>query len=168
MTRIIWNSVAVVVGIAAGFAAGALVVGIRFLEQPNTAHYFSFVGIGWGVAEGAFDDNSSDAKDLLQKNLVILEAGMDARSHLDPPVKNALLLQAALTKARLSILEKKAGNVDLARGYMAAAQVNLQSLGWLDYSAAHIERVVQPHHSPPGGAPLVKPASVNLPNQPTK
>jgi len=168
MKRIVWNSVAVIVGMAAGFAAGALVVGIRFLEQPNTHHYFSFVGIGWGVSEGAFDDNSSDAKDLLQKNLVLLESGMDPRSELDPRMKKALLLQAALTKARLSIIEKKAGNVDLATGYMAAAQANLKSLGWLDYSAVHIERVVQAHRSPLAGAPPVKPVSVNLPNQPTK
>ena len=158
MKRIVWNSVAVIIGIATGLAAGSLLVAIRFFEQPNSTHYLAFAGIGWGVSEGAFDDNARDAKDLLQKNLLILESGMDPKSSIEASMKKALLLQAALTKARLSILEKRAGNVDQARGYLAAAQANLKSLGWLDYSAAHIEKVVQPRPTPVK-EPSVKPAA---------
>jgi hypothetical protein len=168
MKRIIANSVVVLVGIAIGVCAGWLLGALTFLQRPNTTHYLAFAGIGWGVSEGAFDDNATDAKDLLRKNLVLLEAGLDPRSTVDPSIKRALLLQAAFTKARLSILEKKFGNEDQAKSYMSAAQADLKSLGWRDYSAAHIEQAVRPHHTTSTSAPSVKPASAQLPGAQTK
>jgi len=87
-------------------------------------------------------------------------------------MKQALLLHAALTKARLSILEKQDGNADQAASYMSAAHEDLKSLGWRDVSEANIlafartlptsKRVTPPNKLPrsnPASASQVKPAS---------
>lgn len=168
MKKMVLNSAMVIVGAAVGFAAGDFIVAMRFWGQTTETRYSMWTTIAQVVSEEAFEKNSPDAEKVLRKHLTLLENGMDPRSGLEPSMKKALLLQAAFVKARLSILEKRAGQVEQAASYMSAAQADLQSLGWLDYSAAHIERVVQPHRSTPTSAPSVKPASVNLPGQPAR
>jgi len=139
MKKIIFNSVAVLAGVALGVVAGILVSGMKMFEKPPTpARYFEWIAIGWGVSEHAFQENSNDAEHVLKVHLAFIENGIDSRSSLDPAMKKALLLHAALTKARLSVVENQAGHAGQAASYMSAAQADLKSLGWRDVSEANI------------------------------
>jgi len=145
MKKIVLNLVAVLAGVALGAIAGNVVFFFSpqmfekiFETRPTSVRYFTWIGLGWGVSESAFEENSKDAKRFLKGHLTRIENGMDPRSSLDPAMKKALLLHAALTKARLSVLEKQAGNADQAASYMSAAQGDLKSLGWRDVSEANI------------------------------
>ncbi len=143
MKKIVLNSFAVLAGVALGAITGILVFSPQVFEtmfdtRPTSVRYFTWIAMGWGVSEHAFEENSKDAEHLLKGHLTFIENGMDPRSNLDPAMKKALLLHAALTKARLSILENQAGNADQAASYMSAAQGDLKSLGWRDVSEANI------------------------------
>src|SRR5215471_17328518 len=168
MKKIVLNSVMVIVGVAFGFVAGDFLVAMRFFGKPTLTRYAMWTTIAQGVSERAFEENSSDAPQLQRKHLWLLENGMDPSSRLDPSMKKGLLLQAALTKARLSILEKRSGNAEQADSYMSSAQADLKTLGWLDYSAAHVEQTVQPRPAKPVATPSVKPASAQVPAIQTK
>lgn len=138
MKKIVLNSVVLLAGMALGLAAGTLAFAAKWFESRTPARYFELLGMGWGVSENAIAENSNDAEHLLQGHLTVIENGMGPKSSIDPAMKKALLLHAALTKARLSILENQAGHGDQAASYMSAAQADLKSLGWNDVSEANI------------------------------
>ena len=144
MKKVLLSSVVVLAGIGIGFSAGEVYSLHRVKESLATeAGYFNWAGMGWMVSWDAFDANAKDAKEVLLKALQIYENGMQPQSSLDPEMKKALRLQAALTKARLSVLEDKAGNADQARSYMSAAQADLKSLGWTDCSEEAILKMIE-------------------------
>ena len=162
MKKIVLNSVAVLAGVALGAIAGIVVFSPQVFEtvfetRPTSVRYFVWIGIGWGVSENAFAENSKDAEHLLKGHLTFIEKGMDPKSSLDPAMKKALLLHAALTKARLSILENQAGNADQATSYMSAAQGDLKSLGWRDVSEANILTFAR---TPPTGKRVTPPSDL--------
>ncbi len=143
MKKILFNSVVVCAGLAVGGALGNVLFTVGLLDRLTPKRYFMWSGAGWSASENAFNQNAKDAKELLLKALTVYEAGIGPNSNLDRSMKKALLLQAALTKARLSVLENGSGNSDQAKLYMSAAQADLKNLGWTNYSEAHILRVVQ-------------------------
>ncbi|MBZ5523366.1 MAG: hypothetical protein LAP21_14110 [Acidobacteriia bacterium] len=149
MKKVLLNAVAVCVGLAVGVAAGDVLFTVGLFNRPGPERYFTLTGIGWTASENALNRNAKDAKDLLLKNLKICEAGTGPDSHLDRSMKKALLLQAALTRARLSVVENGSGNSDQARLYMSAAQTDFRNLGWTDYSESHILRVLRQPTWPP-------------------
>src|SRR5260370_11912511 len=119
MKKIVLNSVAVLFGVALGAVAGNLFSEMQLFKtvyetRPTPMHYFAWIGLGWGISENAFEENSKDAEHILKGRLTFIQNGMDPRSSLHPAMKKALLLHAALTKARLSILENQADHADQA------------------------------------------------------
>jgi len=148
MKRAFLNIALVLCGAVIAMLAGEGYLAARLFQGPSyEARYFAIAGIGWGISENDFDQSSNsnfkEAQASLTRVLGVYEQGIREESPVDPTMKKALRLQIALTRARLSVLASEAGEAGPAKQYMAAAQADLQALGWIDTSEAHVRKVIE-------------------------
>jgi hypothetical protein len=151
MKKLLLQSVAVIVGIILGSAAGGYLTFHRYARDYAIVRAFAWAGIFVAVAENQYDQNSSDAKQGLLYTLNVYSQGVQSSS-LDPTMNKALRMNRGLIEARLSVLENEAGNADLAKSYLSKAQEDLKAVGWVDYSEANILQAVKRQPVPPCGA----------------
>ncbi len=136
MKKVVLQSIVVIVGVILGGAAGGYLTFHRYARDHALVRAFAWAGIFVAVSENQYDQNSSDAK-------------QDQSSSIDTTMNKALRMKRGLIEARLSVLEKEAGNVDLAKSYLSKAQEDLKAVGWVDHSEANILQAVKRQPVPP-------------------
>jgi hypothetical protein len=142
MKRILLRSIAVLVGIAVGCAAGGYLTFHTYSQKYATVRYFAWAGIFAAVSEGQYDKNTSDAKQDLLNTLALYDRGVQS-SNIDPTLKKSLCMNRGLIEARLSVLEDEGGDADRAKSDMSKAQEDLKAAGWVDRSEANILQAVR-------------------------
>ena len=160
MKKVLLQSVAVIVGVILGGAAGGYLTFHRYARDHALVRAFAWAGIFAAVSENQYDQNSSDAKQDLLYTLNLFSQGVQSSS-IDPTMNKALRMKRGLIEARLSVLENEAGNVDLAKSFLSKAQEDLKAVGWVDHSEANILQAVKRQSVPPCGAPPQNVAKTN-------
>jgi len=148
MKKVVLQSIVVIVGVILGGAAGGYLTFHRYARDHALVRAFAWAGIFVAVSENQYDQNSSDAKQDLFYTLNLYTQGVQSSS-IDTTMNKALRMKRGLIEARLSVLEKEAGNVDLAKSYLSKAQEDLKAVGWVDHSEANILQAVKRQPVPP-------------------
>ena len=150
MKKLLLQSIAVIVGIAMGGAAGGSLTFHRYARKYAIVRAFAWTGIFAAVSENQYDLNSRDAKRDLLYTLDLYRQGVQS-SNIDPIMSKALRIKCGLIEARLSVIENEARNIDRAKSYMLKAQEDLKAVGWVDPSEANILQTVKRQPVPPCG-----------------
>jgi hypothetical protein len=129
-----------------GFAAGRYLPFGKYTQHDPVLFFSAFSEPGWKMTEESYNHNAKDAKQLLLTTLSIGES--DIQQVMPEQMKKALVMRSALTKARLAVLEREAGNYDQAKDYLAKAEADLKAIGWKDYSDAAILKAIKRPHDP--------------------
>lgn len=142
MKRILFLSIAIILGIVLGGVAGGYLTFHRYARDYALVRAFAWAGISDAVSVNQFNENSSDARQELLVALSFFTQGIKS-SAVDPKMKSALRMNSGLVEARLSILENESGDIDGANSYLTKAQEDLKAVGWVDHSAANILQAVR-------------------------
>jgi hypothetical protein len=153
MKKLFLQAALVIVGIVVGGTAGGYLTFHRYARDYALVRAFAWTGIFDAVSVNQYNENSKDAKQELLSTLGLYTQGVRS-SAIDPTMKNALRMNCGLLEARLSVIENESGNVEGAKSYLAKAQEDLKSVGWVDHSEANILQAVKRQPvSPCGPAP---------------
>lgn len=147
MRRIAFGTIAVLVGLLIGMAAGALVTFANYDHDYHVIRVLSWAEITQSVSENKFYARTPDAEKFLKIALAIFQQNADS-PFIDSEMRRALRMNCGEFEAQLSELENERGNTDQARSYMAKAQADLKAVGWTDYSKDKIIQVFQGTPSP--------------------
>lgn len=165
MKKILLQSAAVLVGIVIGCIVGGYFTFHRYAQNYQNARFFAWTGIFSAVSENQYDQNTSDAKKELHMLLGYFKQATDSIV-TDPTLRNAFLMNCGLVEARLSVLEKEAGNVELSKTYLSKAQEDLKAVGWVDYSESNILLAVKRKPVVPCGTAPQTTAKTNTTSKP--
>ncbi len=165
MNKILLQSAVVIVGIAMGCATGGYLTFHRYARDYQTVRAFAWTGIFSAVSENQCDQNSSDAKKELQVLLDVFKRATNSTA-TDATMRSAFLMNCGLVEARLSVLEKEAGDVDLSKTYLSKAQEDLKATGWVDYSESNILQAVKRKPVVPCGTAPRTTAKTNTTSKP--
>lgn len=137
MKRIIASILIILAGLVIGLGVGTYSAFAHYAQGYSIPRFFASSELAFSLANDSFERRSGDAKALLLKSLATYESGM--RSSIPGPMmKNAMRMRTGLIKARLSVLEKEAGNIVQSNSYMAEAQADFKTVGWIDTSETRI------------------------------
>ena len=160
MKKILLQSIVVIVGFVAGSVAGGYLTFYRYARDYAVVRAFAWTEIFDAVSVNQYNQNSKDAKQELAHALDFYTQGVKS-SAVDPPMKNVLRMNCGLIEARLSVLEKEAGNIDRAKSYLSKAQEDLAAVGWVDHSEATILQAVKRQPVSPCGTSSQNAAKTN-------
>jgi hypothetical protein len=165
MTRILFQAAVVLFGIVVGCATGGYLTFHRYARDYQIVRAFAWTGIFSAVSENQYDQNTTDAKKELQVLLDIFKQETNSTA-IDGMMRNAFLMNGGLVEARLSVLEKEAGNVELSKTYLSKAQEDLKAAGWIDYSESNILQAVKRKPVVPCGTAPQTTAKTNTTSKP--
>ena len=144
MKRILIGSIVMLLGLSLVGGAGAYFVYRDYLQKSALLRFFAWSELAFATALNQFDHNTKEAEPSLLRSLKLYQEGLQS-SIPDPMVSRAIRMRCGLIKARLSVLQKEAGNPDQAKSYMSEAQADLKGLGWTDVSEATVLQAVKRH-----------------------